>query len=333
MAIFTERDCDPSIIKSKRVAVIGYGSQGHAHALNLRDSGVDVTVGLYHGSESWEKAELEGLRVLPTEEATKLCDVIVLNLPDGDMARIYRESIAPFLSAGKALVFSHGFNIHYKLIEPPRDVHVILVAPKGQGHGVRREFLKGGGMPALIAVHQDASGSAKALGLSYAWALGSARAMIVDSTFRDETEADLFAEQAVLCGGTKELVKAGFQTLVDAGYSPETAFFECLHELKLIVDLLYEGGIAYMLERISDTAEWGAYVGGPAVIGDASKQAMKELLARIQDGSFAREWIAESDSGKKRLHAFREKEQKAKIEEVGNELRSHMPFLKPEGRQ
>ncbi len=328
MSIYTERDCDPSIIKSKRVAVIGYGSQGHAHALNLRDSGVDVTVGLYRGSESWEKAELEGLRVLPTEEATRLCDVIVLNLPDGDMARIYKESIAPHLSSGKALLFSHGFNIHYKLIEPPKDVDVILVAPKGQGHGVRREFLKGGGLPALIAVHQDPSGSAKQLGLSYAWALGSARAMVVDSTFRDETEADLFAEQAVLCGGTKELVKAGFQTLVDAGYSPETAFFECLHELKLIVDLLYEGGITYMLERISDTAEWGAYVGGPAVIGDPSRQAMKELLARIQDGSFAREWIAESDSGKKRLAGLREEEKKTRIEQVGNELRAHMPFLK-----
>ena len=326
--IFTERDCDPLIIRSKKVAVIGYGSQGHAHALNLRDSGVDVTVGLYHGSESWAKAELEGLRVLPTEEATQLCDVIVLNLPDSEMASIYEESIVPDLSKGKALIFSHGFNIHYKLIQPPRDVDVILVAPKGQGHGVRREFLKGGGLPALIAVHQDATGEAKKLALSYAWGLGSGRAMIVESSFRDETEADLFAEQAVLCGGTKELVKAGFQTLVDAGYSPETAFFECLHELKLIVDLLYEGGITHMLERISDTAEWGAYIGGPAVISDESREGMRKLLARIQDGSFAREWIAESNAGKKRLAEYREEERKAKIEEVGNELRSHMPFLK-----
>jgi ketol-acid reductoisomerase len=328
MAIFTERDCDPSIIKSKRVAVIGYGSQGHAHALNLRDSGVDVTVGLYHGSESWEKAELEGLRVLPTEDATKHCDVLALNLPDSDMARIYQESIAPHLKADQALIFSHGFNIHYGLIQPLSDVDVILVAPKGQGHGVRREFLKGGGLPALLAVHQDATGTAKQLGLSYAWGLGSARAMVVESTFRDETEADLFAEQAVLCGGTKELVKAGFETLVRAGYSPETAFFECLHELKLIVDLLYEGGITHMLEKISDTAEWGAYIGGPAVIGKESRAAMEQLLKNIQDGSFAREWIAESASGKSRLKAYREQERKDKLEEVGNELRSHMAFLK-----
>lgn len=326
--IYSEADCDPAIIRSKRVAVIGYGSQGHAHALNLRDRGVDVVVGLYEGSKSWPKPEAEGLTVLLTEAAVGQCDVLVLNLPDGDMARIYAESIEPHLTPGQAVLFSHGFNIHYRLIEPPPDVDVILVAPKGQGHGVRREFLKGGGLPALVAVHQDASGGALALGLSYAWGLGCARAMVVESTFRDETEADLFAEQAVLCGGTKELVKAGFQTLVDAGYSPETAFFECLHELKLIVDLLYEGGIAHMLERISDTAEWGAYVGGPAVIGDASKAGMKELLDRIQDGSFAREWIEESGSGKKRLHAFREAERDSEIEKVGNELRSHMPFLK-----
>jgi len=328
MPIYTERDCDPAIIKAKRVAVIGYGSQGHAHALNLRDSGVEVTVGLYTGSKSWAKAEAENLRVVTTEDATQHCDVLMLNLPDGEMARIYKESIAPHMSAGKALLFSHGFNIHYKLIEPPNNVDVILVAPKGQGHGVRREFLKGGGLPALIAVHQDATGHAKQLGLSYAWGLGSARAMVVDSTFRDETEADLFAEQAVLCGGTKELVKAGFETLVKAGYSPETAFFECLHELKLIVDLLYEGGITHMLERISDTAEWGAYVGGPAVIGNESRAAMEQLLKNIQDGSFAREWIAESAAGKPRLKAMREKERVEKIEEVGNELRSHMPFLK-----
>lgn len=326
--LYTEKDCDPSIIKSKRVAVIGYGSQGHAHALNLRDSGVDITVGLYEGSDSWEKAELENLRVLPTAEAVQQCEVIAINLPDGDMARIYDESIAPHLKPNQALVFSHGFNIHYKLIEPREDIDVILVAPKGQGHGVRREFLKGGGLPALLAVDQNATNNAKPLGLSYAWGLGCARAMVVESTFRDETEADLFAEQAVLCGGTKELVKAGFQILVDAGYSPETAFFECLHELKLIVDLLYEGGITHMLERISDTAEWGAYIGGPAVITEDSKRGMQELLKRIQDGSFAKQWIAESAAGKPQLREFREKERAEKIEEVGNELRSHMSFLK-----
>jgi ketol-acid reductoisomerase len=215
--IYSEADCDPAIIRSKRVAVIGYGSQGHAHALNLRDSGVDVTVGLYEGSKSWPKAEAEGLNVVLTEIAVQQCDVLALNLPDGDMARIYGESIAPHLRAGQAVLFSHGFNIHYHLIQPPSDVDVVLVAPKGQGHGVRREFLKGGGLPALVAVHQDASGGALGIGLSYAWGLGCARAMVVESTFRDETEADLFAEQAVLCGGTKELVKAGFQTLVDAG--------------------------------------------------------------------------------------------------------------------
>lgn len=326
--IYSEADCDPSIVRSKTVAVIGYGSQGHAHALNLRDSGVDVVVGLYSGSKSWEKAEAEGLKVVLTEEAVRSCDVLAINLPDGDMARIYAESIEPHLQSGQALIFSHGFNVHYGLIDPPEDVDVLLVEPKGQGHGVRRQFLKGGGLPALIAVQQDFSGAAHPLGLSYAWGLGCARAMVVESTFRDETEADLFAEQAVLCGGTKELVKAGFQTLVDAGYSPETAFFECLHELKLIVDLLYEGGITHMLERISDTAEWGAYIGGPAVIGEDSKDEMKALLARIQDGSFAREWVAESSSGKKRLHAFREAEKQTDIEKVGNELRSHMPFLK-----
>ncbi|MEA2552470.1 MAG: ketol-acid reductoisomerase [Fimbriimonadaceae bacterium] len=326
--IFTEADCDPSVIKSKRVAVIGYGSQGHAHALNLRDSGVAVTVGLYVGSSSWPKAEAERLAVKTTEQATRDADVLMLNLPDGDMARIYRESIAPHLRPGQAVLFSHGFNIHYKLIQPPADVDVLLVAPKGQGHGVRREYLKGGGLPALLAVAQDSTGNAEKIGLSYAWALGCARAMVVESTFRDETEADLFAEQAVLCGGTKELVKAGFQTLVDAGYSPETAFFECLHELKLIVDLLYEGGITHMLERISDTAEWGAYIGGPKVISEETRKDMRDLLARIQDGSFAKEWIAESASGKQRLKEFREAESQTQIELVGKKLRARMPFLK-----
>lgn len=322
--LYTEKDCDPSLIRGKTVAVLGYGSQGHAHALNLRDSGVRVLVGLYAGSPSIDRAKAEGLEVTLTAEAVERADVVVFNLPDGTMAEIFEESVAGRLRPGQSLIFSHGFNIHYGLIKPPLDVDVILVAPKGQGHGVRREYVNGRGLPALLGVAQDATGTAKALGLSYAWALGCARAMVLESTFRDETEADLFSEQAVLCGGVKELVKAGFNTLVEAGYAPETAYFECLHELKLITDLLYQGGITTMLERISDTAEWGAYVGGPEVIGAETRDGMKRLLAGIQDGSFAREWIAENASGKKKLLEFRTAEAETPIEQVGRELRARM---------
>jgi ketol-acid reductoisomerase len=321
---FSDSDCNPELIRSKKVAVIGYGSQGHAHALNLRDSGVEVRVGLYPGSKSWSKAESDGLAVVTTEEAAQWADVIMLNVPDVPMARIFSESVKPNLKAGQAVLFSHGFNVHYGFVQAPPDVDVILVAPKGQGHGVRAQYLAGGGMPALVAVAQDVSGQAFELALSYAWGLGCARAVIVESSFRDETEADLFSEQAVLCGGTTALVKAGFETLVDAGYAPEVAFFECLHELKLIVDLLHEGGITYMRERISDTAEWGDYIGGTAVISEPTREAMKGLLARIQDGSFAKEWVAENESGLKNLKTYREADRNHPIEIVGNEMRKRM---------
>lgn len=322
--LYSDSDCDPSVIRSRKVAVIGFGSQGHAHALNLRDSGVEVVVGLHPESESAGRAAEHAMSVMSTKEAMLWADVIMMAVPDGKMAKIFDSDVGPNLRPGKALAFCHGFNIHYKLIQPLSDVDVVLVAPKGQGHGVRKKYEEGGGVPALIAVHQDFTGKAHAIALSYAWGLGCGRAVIVDSSFRDETEADLFAEQAVLCGGTMALVKAGFETLVEAGYSPEAAFFECLHELKLIVDLLHDGGVANMLEKISDTAEWGAYAGGDRVIGEPSRRAMKALLARIQDGSFASEWIEESAGGSRRLRERRAEEMKHELQKIGDELRSRM---------
>jgi len=324
-----EKDADTGRIKQQKVAIIGYGSQGHAHALNLKESGVDVRVGLREGSASRAKAEAAGLPVESVREAAAQADVVMLLAPDTAQRAIFEEHIRPELKRGDTLMFAHGFNIHYGRIEAPEGVDVSMVAPKGPGHRVRETYQEGGGVPALLAVHQDASGEADANALSYAAAIGAARAGVLDTTFPEETKTDLFGEQAVLCGGVSELVKAGFETLVEAGYQPEVAYFECLHELKLIVDLMYRGGLSYMRYSISDTAERGDYVSGPKVIGEASKAAMKEVLARIEDGTFANEWIAEDEAGRPEMKAARERERKLQIEQVGEQLRSMMPFVDP----
>ncbi|NBY60928.1 MAG: ketol-acid reductoisomerase, partial [Actinobacteria bacterium] len=299
--VYYEKDADPSIIRAKKVAIIGYGSQGHAHALNLKESGVDVVVGLRDGSTSAAKATAAGLKVLSIAEATKWADVIMILAPDTEQKKIYDEHIKANLADGKALAFAHGFNIRFERIAPPKGVDVIMIAPKGPGHLVRRTYTEGGGVPALIAVHQDATGKAKALALSYAEAIGGARAGVIETTFPEETETDLFGEQVVLCGGVTSLVMAGFETLVEAGYAPEMAYFECLHEVKLIVDLMYEEGIAGMRYSISDTAEYGDVTRGPRIIDADTKKRMKVILEEIQTGKFAEEWIAESDSGRKRF--------------------------------
>ncbi|MCX7799562.1 MAG: ketol-acid reductoisomerase [Fimbriimonadales bacterium] len=325
--LYYTQDVDPEIVRAEKVAVLGYGSQGHAHALNLRDSGVDVCVGLYEGSRSWEKAQADGLQVRTVAEAIQWADAAMFCVPDVPMRDIYRESVAPNLREGQMLLFAHGLNIHYRLIEPPATVDVAMIAPKGPGHRLRHEFVHGAGMPALVAVHQDATGRALARALSYGWGIGSAKAGILETTFKEETETDLFGEQAVLCGGLSALIKAGFETLVEAGYQPEAAYFECLHEMKLIVDLIYEGGLSYMRYSISDTAEWGDYTAGPKVIGEQTRQAMREILAAIQDGSFVRRWIEENETGRKQMQAFREQESRHPIEQVGKRLRSMMPFI------
>lgn len=324
-----DKDADLELIKNKKVAVIGYGSQGHAHALSLKDSGVQVQVGLHAGSKSKAKAESAGLTVGSVADVCAWADVIMLLAPDTAQPAIYEESIVPALSAGKALFFGHGFNIRYKTIKPPTDVDVIMVAPKGPGHRVRESYQEGAGVPALIAVHQDASGTADALALSYACAIGAGRAGILNTTFTEETETDLFGEQAVLCGGVSELVKAGFETLVDAGYQPEVAYFECMHELKLIVDLMFRGGLNYMRYSVSNTAEYGDYESGKRIIGDASRAAMKEVLAEIQDGSFADRWIEENKSGRKNFESRRNAETEHGVERVGAALRKMMPFVNP----
>lgn len=326
--IYYTQDVDPALIASLKVAIVGYGSQGHAHALNLKDSGVEVHVALHPESKSREKAEAAGLKVDTVDEATKWADVLMFCTPDVPMADIYRENVAPHLRAGQTLLFAHGFNIHYGLIEPPKDVNVAMVAPKGPGHRLRYEYAHGAGMPALVAVHQDATGNAKQIALSYAWGIGSAKAGILETTFKEETETDLFGEQAVLCGGLSALIKAGFDTLVAAGYQPEAAYFECLHETKLIVDLLYEGGLSYMRYSISDTAEWGDYTAGPKVINEESKEAMKGILADIQSGKFAKDWIQENRDGRPRMNRYREEGQSSQLETVGKELRAMMPFIK-----
>ncbi|NIR40596.1 MAG: ketol-acid reductoisomerase, partial [Actinobacteria bacterium] len=292
--IYYEKDVDRSVIADRKVAILGYGSQGHAHALNLKESGIDVRVGLREGSSSVEKAEAAGLRVLSIADATAEADIVMMLMPDTEMASIYEQHVAPNLSDGDALFFAHGFNIRFGLIEPAEGVDVCMVAPKGPGHLVRRTYTEGGGVPCLIAVEQDATGNAKELALAYADAIGGARAGVIETTFTEETETDLFGEQAVLCGGTTELVQAGFETLIEAGYQPEVAYFECLHELKLIVDLMYEEGIAGMRYSVSDTAEWGDLTSGPRVIDDKVKSTMQQLLTEIQDGSFAENWVAES---------------------------------------
>jgi len=325
--IYYEKDVNTDLIKSLKIGVIGYGSQGHAHALNLKDSGLDVKVGLHAESKSRAKAEEAGLEVLNVDELTKWADVLMFCVPDVPMKDIYAEGVGPNLRAGQTLLFAHGFNIHFKLIEPPTDVNVAMIAPKGPGHRLRHEYAHGAGMPALIAIHQDATGNTKEIALGYGWGIGSAKAGILETTFIEETETDLFGEQSVLCGGISALIKAGFETLVDAGYQPEAAYFECLHETKLIVDLLYEGGLNYMRYSISDTAEWGDYISGPRVINEQSKAAMKEILADIQSGKFAKDWIAENENGRPNLNKFREEESQHPVEVVGKKLRAMMPFI------
>jgi ketol-acid reductoisomerase len=326
--MFYENDCNPGILKGKKVAIIGYGSQGHAHALNLHESGVDVIVGLYEGSKSWKIAEDAGLKVETAAQAAKDADIIMILVNDEKQAALYKESIAPALSAGKALAFAHGFNIHYGQIVPPKDVDVFMVAPKGPGHTVRYEYQRGAGVPSLIAVEQDCSGKAKEIALAYAAGIGAARAGILETTFHDETETDLFGEQAVLCGGVTELMLAGFETLVGAGYAPENAYFECIHEMKLIVDLIYSGGFEMMRYSISDTAEYGDYVTGRRIITDETRKEMKKVLLEIQDGTFARNWILENSVNRPHFNAMRRQGAETQLVKVGQQLRSQMTFIK-----
>ncbi|MDP3857399.1 MAG: ketol-acid reductoisomerase [Stagnimonas sp.] len=327
MSIYYDKDADLSIIQGKKVVIVGYGSQGHAHALNLKDSGVDVTVALRKGSKSWDKATSAGLKVAEVAEAVKAADLVMILAPDQDQRKIYEESIVGNLKKGAALAFAHGFNIHFQLIEPRADLDVIMVAPKGPGHTVRSTYTQGGGVPSLIAIHQDASGNAKTIALSYASANGGGRAGIIETNFREETETDLFGEQAVLCGGASALVQAGFETLVEAGYAPEMAYFECLHELKLIVDLMYEGGISTMRYSISNTAEYGDYVTGPRIVTEETKKEMKRVLTDIQTGKFARDFVLENQAGQPLLKARRRLGAEHQIEEVGARLRSMMPWI------
>ena len=327
--IYYDKDADPNLINSKKVAVIGYGSQGHAHALNLRDSGIDVVVGLRPGSKSWSQAEAEGLAVKPMDQAAQWADTIMLLTPDTTQPAIYETHIAPHLGAGKTLMFAHGFNIRYGTITPPAEIDVSMVAPKAPGHRVRELFLEGEGTPSLLAVHQDTSGNAKSNAISYAFALGSTRAGVLETTFTEETETDLFGEQAVLCGGVSELVKTGFEVLVEAGYQPELAYFECLHELKLIVDLMYRGGLNYMRYSVSDTAEHGDYTGGPKIVTEETKYVMNQMLNEIQDGTYAKAWIEENEAGRPWFNERRQKEQDHLIEKVGSDLREMMPFIDP----
>jgi ketol-acid reductoisomerase len=328
--LFYDADADLSIIQGRKVAVIGYGSQGHAHALSLRDSGVDVRVGLHEGSNSKAKAEEQGLRVVTPSEAAAEADVIMILVPDPIQAQVYEESIKDNLNDGDALFFGHGLNIRFDFIKPPANVDVCMVAPKGPGHLVRRQYEEGRGVPCIAAVEQDATGNAFALALSYAKGIGGTRAGVIKTTFTEETETDLFGEQAVLCGGTAALVKAGFETLTEAGYQPEIAYFECLHELKLIVDLMYEGGLEKMRWSISETAEWGDYVTGPRIITDATKAEMKKVLAEIQDGTFAREWMAEYHGGLKKYNEYKTADSEHLLETTGKQLRKLMSWVDEE---
>lgn len=325
--MFYEKDTNLELLKGKKVAVIGYGSQGHAHALNLHESGIDVIVGLYEGSKSVNRAKEAGLRVATVKEATKEADVIMILVPDEKQAELYKKDIKENLEPGNALVFAHGFNIHYSQIVPPSDVDVFMVAPKGPGHMVRRTYTEGSGVPCLIAVYQNPTGSAKELALAYANGIGGARAGVLETTFKDETETDLFGEQAVLCGGCTALIKAGFETLVEAGYAPENAYFECLHEMKLIVDLLYQGGMEMMRYSISDTAEYGDYVVGNRIVTEETKKEMKKVLSEIQDGTFARNWLIENKVGRPYFNSKRRIEKEHQIEKVGKELREMMSWI------
>jgi ketol-acid reductoisomerase len=325
--MYYEADANLNYLAGKKIAIIGYGSQGHAHALNLKESGLDVTVGLRPGRPSWERAQAAGLKVATPAEAAKQADVIMILINDEKQGALYESEIKPYLTAGKALGFGHGFAIHFGQIVPPKDVDVFMVAPKGPGHLVRRTYTEGKGVPCLIAVHQDATGYAKQIALAWAKGIGGARVGVIETTFREECESDLFGEQAVLCGGATQLVKYGFETLVEAGYAPEIAYFECLHELKLIVDLMYEGGMASMRYSISDTAEYGDYVSGPRVIGPEVKERMKEVLRDIQSGKFAKEWIAENITGRPSFNAMRRRNAEHQIEVVGAQLREMMSWL------
>ena len=325
--VYYEKDADRSIILGRKVAIIGYGSQGHAHALNLKDSGVDVCVGLRDGSSSKAKAEAAGLTVLSVADASAAADVIMILLPDTEQKKVYEADIAPHMTPGKALAFAHGFNIRFSRIAPPAGVDVIMIAPKGPGHLVRRTYTEGGGVPALIAIEQDATGNARNVALSYADAIGGTRAGVIETTFSEETETDLFGEQVVLCGGLTSLVQAGFETLVEAGYQPEMAYFECLHEVKLIVDLMYEEGIAGMRYSISDTAEYGDVTRGPRIVTPSTKAEMKKILDEIVSGKFAEEWVNESDSGRANFNALRKRGAEHAIEKTGSELRAMMPWI------
>ena len=326
--VYYEKDADPTLMQGKKVGIIGYGSQGHAHALNLRDSGVQVMVGLYEGSASKAKAEAEGLAVTTPDVVTKECDVIMLLVPDQTQAKVYKESIGPNLNSSKTLMFAHGFNIHFDEIDPPKDVDVSMIAPKAPGHRVREVYAEGSGVPSVVAIHNDASGNALANALSYGAAIGSMRAGIAATTFKEETETDLFGEQAVLCGGVTSLVRNAFEVLTEAGYQPEIAYFEVLHELKLIVDLMYQGGMNYMRYSVSETAEYGDYSRGPRIIDAHVRANMEQVLKEIQDGTFAKEWIAENHEGQPRFKVMREAGAAHEIEQVGAQLREMMSFLK-----
>ena len=319
--LFHQEDCNLSVLDGKKVAIIGFGSQGHAHALNLKESGVDVVVGLYEGSKSWKKAEDDGLTVMTTAQAAEAADIIMILTPDELQAKIYKENIAPYLTEGKALAFAHGFNIHFKQIIPPANVDVFMIAPKGPGHTVRSEYKEGKGVPCLIAVYQDYTGKCQDIGLAYALGIGGARAGVLETTFKCETETDLFGEQAVLCGGVTALMKAGFETLCEAGYDPRNAYFECIHEMKLIVDLIYAGGFSKMRYSISNTAEFGDYETGKRLITDDTKKEMKKILEEIQDGTFASKFITESNNGWAHFKAKREMEANHQLEKVGEEIR------------
>ena len=328
MTMYYDQDADLAFLQGKRVAILGYGSQGHAHALNLSESGVDVVVGLRPDSSSRPRAEAAGLTVLPVAEAAEAGDIVMLLLPDQTQREVYERDIRRHMRAGKTLMFAHGFNIHFHQIQPPRDVDVSMVAPKGPGHLVREVFQSGGGVPTLIAVHNDASGRARDVALAYAKGIGGTRAGVIETNFRDETETDLFGEQVVLCGGLSALIKAGFETLVEAGYPPEMAYFECLHETKLIVDLIYQGGLSYMRYSISDTAEYGDYVSGPRIVNDDTRREMRRILQEIQNGSFARNWILENQAGRPSFLAMRRRDADSLLETIGKQLRSMMPWLR-----
>jgi ketol-acid reductoisomerase len=327
--MYYDKDADLDLIRRKKVAIIGYGSQGHAHALNLKDSGVDVVVGLHAGSQSAQKAKNAGLRVMTVAEASAWGDVVMILIPDQKQKEVYNAEIKQHLTKGKMLMFGHGLSIRFGFVVPPKDIDVTMIAPKAPGHRVREIFPEGGGVPGLLAVHQDFTGNAKALALSYGRGIGCARAGIIETTFAEETETDLFGEQSVLCGGVSALMKAGFETLVNAGYQPEIAYFECMHELKLIVDLFYRGGLAYMRYSVSDTAEWGDYTAGPKIVTEDTKKAMQQILKDIQSGKFANEWMAEYEAGLPRFKAYRTAEAKHPVEVVGARLRAMMPFLDP----